>query len=572
MGVGAIRSINDKDRKLGIQVVAAKRDVILMKSNRLGTTGSFENEMKSDHSERLKFESMLADMAAIFVNLPIEQVDSHIELALRQIVEFMKFDRATFYQKSNNIHLYDKTHCWARPGFERRLDYDLNETPWLLSYLTRVKKPLKINHPGDLPAEAEQDKIFLKRHNIRSLVIIPLLASGNIVGGVTFGALQVERSFPDDMVKRLLLLSTIFAGALQRRNDELSLKQALKEVRELKDKIEVENRSLQKEIRTLQAHGQIIGQSIDIRKVLQQIKQVAKTDSTVLIMGETGTGKELIAWAIHENSSRKSQNLICVNCAGLPPSIIESELFGREKGAFTGADSRQLGRFETANGSTIFLDEIGELPLDVQAKLLRVLETRRFERLGSNKTIEVNVRVLAATNRDLAKSVKNGTFREDLFYRLNVFPILMPPLRNHPEDISPLVNAYATEFSERFGKNIESVSLKALKALEGYSWPGNVRELRNVVERSVILSQSPILKIKTPESPVSDTVVADFRLTLKELEREHILDALKRTQWRVSGENGAATLLDIKPKTLEARMKKLGIYRSSRNTNILGIS
>jgi len=522
--------------------------------------------MKNEHSNRLKFESMLSDMAATFVNMPAEIVDATIELTLGQIVEFLEFDRASVYQiHDNDINLSERTHCWARPGIKRRMDNNAKEVPWIVNALIRSKKPIKIASINDLPDEAEQDRKFMEKNNIRSLIIIPLFAGENYIGLISFGALQVERSFPEDIVNRLLLVSTIFANALQRRNDELSLKQAMNEVRELKDQIEAENISLKKEIRTLQGYGRIIGKSNAIRFALQQVQQVASTDSTVMILGETGTGKELIAFAIHENSPRKCQELVCVNCAGLPPSIIESELFGHEKGAYTGAVSKKLGRFEIANGSTIFLDEIGDLTMDVQAKLLRVLETRRFERLGSNKTIDLNIRVLAATNRDLAKSVKNGTFREDLYYRLNVFPILMPPLRSHPEDISLLVNAYVVEFSERFGKNIKNISLKDMKSLEDYSWPGNVRELRNVVERSVILSKSSILRIKTPEAPVSE---AAPRLTLKEMEKEHILDALRWTQWRVSGESGAAALLAIHPKTLEARMKKLDIRRSPRKPDI----
>ncbi|HMK64577.1 MAG TPA: sigma 54-interacting transcriptional regulator [Thermodesulfobacteriota bacterium] len=514
--------------------------------------------MEDDCRYLLEFESMISNMAVEFINLPGEEVDAHIELALRRLVEFLGFDRSTFYQATPGDAVFVGTHCWARPGFEWRVDYRVKDFPWLYRSLTEEKKPIIMRSVDDLPAEAEQDKKNLRTINLKSYVLIPLLVGGKLIGFVTFGSLQTERSFPIDIINRLLFVCTIFSGALQRRNDELRLKNALNEVKDLKDQIEADNLSLQKELRSFQGHGRIIGQSEGVQRVVQQIKRVAHTDSTVLILGETGTGKELIAWAIHEMSPRKGRNLICVNCAGLPPSIIENELFGHEKGAFTGAVAKQLGRFEVADGSSIFLDEIGDLPMDVQAKLLRVIENQRFERLGSHKTIEVNVRVIAATNKDLAKAVKNGTFREDLYYRLNVFPISVPPLRNRPDDLPLLVDNFAQEISKRFNKHIESVSRKDLESLKAYPWPGNVRELRNVVERSVILSQSKVLRIKIPDGPVTES---GSTLTLKDLERNHILSVLKKTRWRVSGENGAAAILDIHPKTLFSRMKALGIEK-----------
>lgn len=517
--------------------------------------------MKDYDSERLRFETMIADMAATFVNLPAGEVDAHIESALHRLVEFLGFDRATLFQTPDNSGSFVGTHCWAKPGIEKRVDYHITDISWLYNRLIQQKQPVILGSPADLPPEAERHRIGMERIGLRSMALIPLVAGATFVGFLAFGSFQSERSFPHEMLNRLRLVCSIFASALQRRNDELSLKQALNEVRELKDQVEAENLSLREEVRTLQGYGRIIGKSKSIRRVLQQIKQVAETDSSVLVLGETGTGKNLVALAIHENSPRTGRNMVCVNCAGLPPSIIENELFGHDKGAFTGAVSKQLGRFEIADGSTIFLDEIGDLPLNVQAKLLRVLEDSRFERLGSYRTIEVNVRVVAATNRDLAKCVKSGTFREDLYYRLNVFPILVPPLRDRIEDISLLVDAYAAEFSQRFGKKIESVSLKDLKSLESYSWPGNVRELRNVVERSVILAQSAVLRIKVPAPCGSSGDEAPLKL--QEIERRHILDVLQQTRWRVSGPNGAADILDVHPKTLESRMKKLGIRRPS---------
>jgi formate hydrogenlyase transcriptional activator len=306
-----------------------------------------------------------------------------------------------------------------------------------------------------------------------------------------------------------------------------------------------------------------VGNSEAIRTVLKQIEQVAPTDSTALIQGETGTGKELLAHAIHNLSARKGRLMIKVNCAALPPTLIESELFGREKGAFTGSLSKQIGRFELADASTIFLDEIDTLPLELQAKLLRVLESGEFERLGSPRTVKVDVRIIAATNRDLAGFVSKGGFREDLYYRLNVFQIIVPPLRERREDILPLVWFFVKGFSERMGKRVETIPQKSVEALQAYPWPGNVRELRNVTERAMIISTGPVLHLDVPKIAQSG---AGRSGTLEDVEKRHIIEALNAAGWRVSGKDGAAEILGINPKTLESMMKKLGIQRNKKNT------
>jgi formate hydrogenlyase transcriptional activator len=297
-----------------------------------------------------------------------------------------------------------------------------------------------------------------------------------------------------------------------------------------------------------------------MRDVLAQVNRVAATDSTVLITGETGTGKELVARAIHGVSKRKDRTLVTINCASLPPSLIESELFGREKGAYTGALTMMKGRFEVADGSTIFLDEIGELGLEVQAKLLRVLEEGRFERLGSPKTVHVNVRIIAATNRDLAQDVQDGKFRKDLYYRLNVFPIGIPPLRERSEDIPLLVWALVREFEKRMGKRVESIPKRSLEALQRYAWPGNVRELRNVIERAMIVSSGKSLDLHIPAIASAEPVTSQ---ALEDVERTHILGVLQKTRWRLMGQGGAAERLGLKRTTLQSRMKKLGIKRPS---------
>ena len=304
--------------------------------------------------------------------------------------------------------------------------------------------------------------------------------------------------------------------------------------------------------------GAIVGQSAAIRAVLEQARQVAATDSTALLLGETGTGKELIATQIHELSARRTRAMVRVNCSAIPSTLIESELFGREKGAFTGAFARQIGRFELADHSTIFLDEIGDLPADVQVKLLRVLEERQIERLGSPKAIHVNVRIIAATHRNLEKRIVEGTFREDLFYRLNVFPIVVPPLRDRPEDVPLLVWRFVDEFSKSYGKRIDAIPRQNIAALQEYPWPGNIRELRNVVERAMIIATGPHLTIAVP----TRSLAAVQRSTrMADVEKEHIRSVLESTGWRIRGSRGAADRLGLRPTTLETRMAKLGLVR-----------
>jgi len=390
-------------------------------------------------------------------------------------------------------------------------------------------------------------------------------ADGYIVKGIPKNELLAR-------VKSLLRIKQA-EDALQRAHDELeqrvkertaelavaneALTQRLQEIERLKQQLERENIYLQKEVKLLVDHN-IVGQSAAMKTVLAQAEQVAKTDSTVLILGETGTGKELLARAIHNMSARKNRPLVTVNCASLAPTLMESELFGREKGAYTGAMTRMAGRFEVADGSTLFLDEIGEFPLELQAKLLRVLEEGVFERLGSTRPIHVNVRLIVATNRDLAGEVKEGRFRKDLYYRLNVFPIPIPPLRERSEDIPLMVWAFVSQFQEKMGKRIGSIAKKSMDALKSYPWPGNVRELRNVIERAMILSHAETLEVALPRIADSNSSLDQ---NLQDVERRHILSVLEKTNWRVTGKDSAAEILGLKRSTLQSMMKKLGINR-----------
>jgi transcriptional regulator with GAF, ATPase, and Fis domain len=335
---------------------------------------------------------------------------------------------------------------------------------------------------------------------------------------------------------------------------------ALFEIKKLKDQLEAERAYLQEEIKLEYNHENIIGQSDGINYVLYKVEQIARSNTIVLVLGETGTGKELVARAIHGLSLRKERALVKVNCATLPSNLIESELFGHEKGAFTGAHARHLGRFEIAHGATLFLDEIGELPLELQPKLLRVVQDGEFERLGSSRTIKIDVRIIVATNRNLEEEVRRDRFRDDLWYRINIFPITMPPLRDRLDDIPLLVEFYVKKISKRMGKSIEIIPKSVMNALQNYHWPGNVRELENVLERAVINSSGPKMRLadelKTQQKDLSTT-----QKTLDAVERDHIVRILEQTQWKVSGKNGAAEILGLNRSTLRARMRKLGILK-----------
>jgi formate hydrogenlyase transcriptional activator len=336
---------------------------------------------------------------------------------------------------------------------------------------------------------------------------------------------------------------------------------AYRQIGELKDKLAEEKLYLEAEIRTEYIFEEIIGESAALKEVLKQLEVVAPTDSTVLIQGETGTGKELIARALHKLSGRRERTFVKLNCAAIPTGLLESELFGHEKGAFTGAIAQRIGRFELADGGTLFLDEVGDVPLELQAKLLRVLQEQEFERLGSTRTIRVNVRLVAATNRDLNQMVAEKQFRSDLYYRLNVFPITVPPLRERTADIPVLVRYFAQQYARRMNKRIETIPSEAMHVLSGYAWPGNVRELENFIERAVILSQGAQLQVPVAELAKAKGMVPSGIATLETAEREHIERALREANWIIGGPAGAATRLGMKRTTLQSKLQKLGISR-----------
>ncbi len=512
---------------------------------------------------RLRFERLLSDLSARLVKIPPDRMDSEIEYGLRQILNFFQVDRVGLLRSLPDRSAHQITHgVYSEdvPGVPMGVKLPRSIYPWAYEKLVEKHEVVSFSKLDDLPAEANVDKQTYAKWGIRSALDIPIITGGSVVHVIAINSVKSERFWPEELFPRLQLLGEIFVTALERKQTRLELERRLREIEELKQRLENENICLHEEVRLLADHKEIVRQSLAMKKVLSQAEQVARTDSTVLIQGETGTGKELVARAIHRLSSRKDRLLVTINCASLPPTLIESELFGREKGAYTGALTKMIGRFGLADGSTLFLDEIGEIPLELQGKLLRVLEEGSFERLGSTKTLHVNVRIIAATNRDLGEEVKAGRFRKDLYYRLNVFPITIPPLRERPEDIPLLVWAFVNMFQQRMGKEIETVPKKTLEALQSYSWPGNIRELRNVIEHAIILSKDKNLRVQLPNHELLETGNTQ---NLHDMERRHILAVLKKTGWKVSGHGGAAEALGLKRTTLRAKMEKLGIKRSN---------
>jgi formate hydrogenlyase transcriptional activator len=519
-------------------------------------TPQIEATSRSVAEGQLEFERLVAALSASFINLPAERVDDAMRDALRRIGEALDLDRCTFFRIQPDGTATAPV-AWHRPG--------VSPPPAPVALKEQYPRVHETVHAGVVLCFASIDEIPnpLDRANYRSLgirsaVTVPLSVAGRVVGGVGFNTIRQERSWSPDVVRRLRVFASAFASVLARRENDEALQRALEEVSRLKDQLHAENVYLRTE--ALERHGSsnIVGKSSAIRQVLEQIQLVSATDSTVLLLGETGTGKELFATRIHELSSRHARTIVRVNCAAIPATLLESEMFGREKGAFTGALSRQVGRFELADHSTIFLDEIGDLPVDVQVKLLRVLEEHQIERLGNPKPIRVDTRIIAATHRNLEQRISEGTFREDLFYRLNVFPIRVPALRERTEDIPLLVQRFVEEFSKTFAKRIDTIDKDNLAALQLYSWPGNIRELRNVVERAMITATGRRLTIPVPQSSAS---AAKRSPKLADVEKEHIRAVLETTGWRIRGAGGAAERLGLPPTTLETRLAKLGLRR-----------
>ena len=508
------------------------------------------------------FETFLAEISTRFTGLPGNRIDGAIEQALQDLVELLGTDRATLFEFSVSGASLRVTHSWARSPVEPYANPVIQaEAPWYYERLLRGEVVRFERLPDQVPEEAPKDRAAVLQVGMKSILTIPIAVGGQFVSALSTGAFREYRTWTDVTVSRVRTAGQILASAIHRRRVEAELLAQLAEIRQLRDRVEAENVYLREEVEHASGFDGIVGRSPAIQNVLARVTQVAPTSTTVLLLGETGTGKELLARAIHDRSPRRGRTLVKVNCAALPPTLIESELFGHEKGAFTGATATRPGRFELADGGTLFLDEIAELPVDLQAKLLRVLEDGEFERVGGTRSYKVDVRIIAATNRDLVRAMGEGRFREDLYYRLAEFPIRIPPLRERREDIPLLVWSVIERRRLDLGRSVERVPKRVMDALVSYAWPGNVRELENVIGRALILSPGSTLRMEEPLAAAARPR-AD-RLT--EVEREHILRVVERCGWRINGKGNAAMILGLEPSTLRSRMQKLGIRRPSRS-------
>ena len=523
------------------------------------------SEVERALRERLEFEALVTDISARVVVATPDTIDQALRDALERLRAAVGADRAVFFEYADDWKSGLITHAAYGEGVptlpERVNVQDL--FPFVDRSL-QSGQTVEIPDVAAMPREAGVDQANFQRLVSTTLLIVPIFSSRGFGHAVIIDTAWKPRTWPPLMEPRMRLLGEVMVSAKLRSGHETALTRAVKELEALKERLESENLYLRDVVGPKDPDEGIVAVSRAMTGVVELVHRVAPSDSTVLLLGETGTGKELLARAIHRLSARRDRLLVAVNCAALPASLVESELFGREKGAYTGALSRQAGRFELADRSTLFLDEVGELPLDLQAKLLRVLETGEFERLGTSRTTKVDVRIVAATNRDLAAAMAAGTFRRDLYYRLSVLPVRIPPLRERPDDIPALVWAIARELDQKIGRRVDTIPKRVIDALQAYAWPGNVRELRNVIERALLLGHGPTLDISldaesAPESAGSDAL----DLPLEEAERRHIVRALDRAGGRIRGAGGAAERLGLHEATLRSRMKSLGIPRTT---------
>jgi formate hydrogenlyase transcriptional activator len=514
--------------------------------------------MTSDHPDEIAitagdpYRALLAVSEAIVAHRDLPALFQELADRLHQVVQFDYLALVLHEAATNTVrlHLLEGYESASHPPV---VVFPIEDDP--AGVVLREQQPLVTSSATELkrwPRFLE----LVEPYGVQSLCWLPLTTARRRLGALVFASKQASAYDTADM-SFLQLVANQVAVAVDNAL-------AFQEITALKDQLAKEKEYLEEEARTEHNFEEIVGESAGLRRVLKQVETVAPTGSTVLIRGETGTGKELIARALHDLSPRTERTFVKVNCAAIPTGLLESELFGHEKGAFTGAISQKVGRFELAHKGTLFLDEVGDIPLELQPKLLRVLQEQEFERLGSTRTIQVDVRLVAATNRDLAAMVADGRFRSDLYYRLNVFPLVLPPLRERPDDIPRLVRHFTQRFARRMGRRIETIPSAVMDALVRNPWPGNVRELQNVIERAVILSVGSSLQVPLGDlqpaaiQPPVPTVAA---VTLSDAEREHILGALRESNWVVGGPKGAADRLGMKRSTLLWKMKKLGISR-----------
>jgi formate hydrogenlyase transcriptional activator len=508
------------------------------------------------------FESLLGEISSRLLAVPLEGVDDEIRRSLEKLIRFFGADRGAIGRVAPDGTVV-ATHSWEKEGIIPSPTGALTALP-NYSEVIRRGQPFLARTLDEVPQEWQPELEYARRVGMKSQITFPLRAGNQVIGAIAMASMAAERDWSVTLGPRLRLLGEILANALLRREQEAALQKSLREIEKLNERLEAETDYLREEMRGVHGFDEIVGESESLRRVLRLVEQVAPTDVSVLLSGETGTGKELVARAIHACSPRTARPLVVVNCAALPGTLIESELFGYERGAFTGALQTRPGRFEVADGGTLFLDEIGDLSLELQIKLLRVLQEKTLERLGSSKTRPVDVRVIAATHHNLDEAVRAGRFRADLYYRLKVFPIVVPPLRERREDIPALVWYFIHRRQASLHRSITRVPERTMQRLKTYDWPGNVRELQHVVERALILSHDGSLRID--ESPQAEGVrggngKGNGSDTLADVERAHVLRILEDCDWKVAGAGGAAERLGLNRSTLRARMAKLRIER-----------
>jgi formate hydrogenlyase transcriptional activator len=519
------------------------------------------------------FERLLSEVSAKYINMPIEEIEITIKNDFGRLASLLGGDSCNFHlfdqERQDWMTLYHSSEplfLWARheefadelKEIIRHPDF-LDKMQYMFEHWARGEYAI-CPCPDKHSKKAQRMEQFVFAHGIRSFVSVPIFAAGACVGAIVVAAHRSTPLWPYDITARIRLFGEVLANALVRKQSEETLRNALSEVQRLKDRLEADYTYLTEEINLEHGFPEVVGKSQALREILVRVKQVAPTHATVLLSGETGTGKGVIARAIHNASTRSHRPLIQVNCASLAPGLVESELFGHEKGAFTGAVARRIGRFEMANETTLFLDEIGDLPLDLQAKLLRVLQDGEFERVGGTVTIRTDVRVIAATNKDLQEEVDCRRFRSDLWYRLSVFPICVPPLRERVGDIPLLVSHFVSKHQKRIGKRFDTISQNDMKALQNYLWPGNIRELENFIERAIIISPNGNLQLEIPALAQPKYFLVE-RTRFQEFERKCLLDALIKTDWKIEGPCGAASMMGLTPTTFRRHLKKLGIIR-----------
>jgi len=523
------------------------------------------HETKAALARRNEFHALVADLSSRLVKAPNDEADDEVVRCMALVCSYLRAQRAVIFWLKSEIEGAEVAYIYSPTGNPFGPVVPLKRYPGFASRLEKGNF-VQIDDVAAMSKQYGIDQRSMLDVGAKSLLVLPLTADGEVVGGISFARTREQLAWRKHDINDMTVVAEIFANFVVRLRSRRALDDALNGLQRATQRLEAENIYLREEIELTHGFDDFVGQSRGVMRCLQLVEQVAPTRAPVLVMGETGTGKELIARAIHDLSDRKDRPLVKVNCAALPANLVESELFGYEKGAFTGADTAKRGRFDLADGSTLFLDEIAEIPIELQAKLLRVLQEGEFERLGGSETIRVDVRLVAATNRDLHRAVDEGAFRSDLYYRINTFPIDLPPLRDRGDDIQLLAEHFVRMHSQRLGRNVSEISAEMMHQLRVYRWPGNVRELEGIIQRALISSGGEVVELAEPLVEHSDSddaprIISSTIADLKLVEREHIVAVLEATNWKISGPAGAASQLGLPPSTLRSKMKKLSIER-----------